>query len=210
MEKNKSTPTSTSKKKESFSISLNSILIWLVLIGIVVYIIIDVTKLNKGDDVPVGTIIAFPSNSTPKGYLPCDGSDIPGKYSALIKFLGGKTKTPDLRKMFIRGWTEDKSILGTADATTSAKNLSIEDHTHGMLSFTGPGGSGQPGGGDIFYASQATYSTATGVRHVAKPNDATKPAIESTPLTISGDEETAPQHIFIPFYIKCGSRASTN
>ena len=208
MEKKKSTQTSTSKKKESFSISLNSILIWLVLIGIVVYIIIDVTKLNKGDDVPVGTIIAFRPPDTER--ISPRWKRYSGKILSINKVSRWQNKTPDLRKTFIRGWTEDKSILGTADATTSAKNLSIEDHTHGMLSFTGPGGSGQPGGGDIFYASQATYSTATGVRHVAKPNDATKPAIESTPLTISGDEETAPQHIFIPFYIKCGSRASTN
>jgi microcystin-dependent protein len=200
MEKKSTSPTST--KNKSISISLNNILLWLVLIGLLIYVILSNTILKMNDGIPIGTIISFPSSSPPKGYLLCDGSDIPTKYSTLIKLLGGVQKTPDLRQMFIRGWSKDKKILDSVEESTSAKNLSIPDHTHDMLSWTS-GGSGQPGGGDIFYASQSTYSTATGVRRVASPGDETKPAIENTALTISGDDETAPQHTFVPFYIKC-------
>ncbi|MFI6299289.1 tail fiber protein [Nonomuraea sp. NPDC050790] len=62
-------------------------------------------------DVPVGTIVAtiLNPNSLPPGWLPCDGSPIPGQYSQLITALGS-TNTPNLI---------GRVLLGAGDLTAA-------------------------------------------------------------------------------------------
>lgn len=62
-------------------------------------------------EVPVGTIVAtvLSPNSLPAGWLPCDGSSIPGQYSQLITTLGSDV-TPNLI---------GRGLLGAGDLTAA-------------------------------------------------------------------------------------------
>ena len=59
-------------------------------------------------DLPIGTIVACATQSTPDGWLLCDGSKISGEYSELITALGS-TFTPDLRGRVIIGTGEPEN-----------------------------------------------------------------------------------------------------
>lgn len=52
---------------------------------------------------PIGSIVAYPAQTAPQGWLLCDGSAIPGDadHQALRTLVG--PKTPDLRGYFLRG-----------------------------------------------------------------------------------------------------------
>lgn len=69
----------------------------------------------KEELLPIGTILIYPSENVPSGFLPCDGSELskkkyPELYS-LLKGIWGETKDsfflPDLQGQFIRGWDKE-------------------------------------------------------------------------------------------------------
>ena len=91
----------------------------------------SVEALNYGDDVPVGTVIAYASKKLPEGYLRCDGSvhsknDYPELYDALgeeYRVGGGSFRVPDFEGLFLRG-TNDVSEIGKKfeDTTRMPRN----------------------------------------------------------------------------------------
>lgn len=106
-----------------------------------------------------GSIILWPLNSAPSGYLICDGSAISRTtYSALFAVLGtaygagdGSTtfKLPDYRGQFLRGWDNGAGVDpdrasrtnrgdGTTGDNVGTKQVdAFKSHTHPV-----PGGSG--------------------------------------------------------------------
>jgi rhizosphere induced protein len=84
--------------------------------------------------VPAGTVVAFASETTPTGWLPCDGkqynaldSTYAALYAAIGTLYGGNTSSkvfnvPDYRGMFLRGWNNGASSNGaTIDPDASAR-----------------------------------------------------------------------------------------
>lgn len=106
-------------------------------------------------DLPIGTILIYPSKNVPEGFLPCDGRKVskrayPELY-ALLHSTFGETSTefylPDLQGQFIRGWDKDGNVdperqfgkeqkdafQGHAHKVIFASELKTErngDHTH--------------------------------------------------------------------------------
>lgn len=193
--------TKTSNPK---TISINSILVWvsiIIILSLLVYLLISQVKTNSGSDVPVGTIIASASTTAPDGYLYCDGSEVArDQYPKLYDLLGGTL--PNLQHKFLRGCDTEAVLTVVNDDTTAVNGLSIPDHSHDYISYK-DGGSGQPGSGD-FVASQAgTYSTARGINNVYTTTvDPKASPVQAQKLTITGDAETAPEHVFVKFFIK--------
>lgn len=69
-------------------------------------------------ELPIGSIICYPSPICPEGFMPCDGRELskqayPELY-AVIKNTWGETDTtfflPDLQGLFVRGWDKDENI----------------------------------------------------------------------------------------------------
>lgn len=186
----------------SINISINSILIWLsifIILSLLIYILISQVKTNSTSDVPLGTIIASAATTAPDGYLPCDGSEVAGdKYPKLQDLIGGTL--PNLKGKFLRGCnTED--VLKVVDKSTTAVNgLIIDDHIHEYKSYNS-GGSYQPGSGNFIASQSGSYSTSRGINNVYTDGTTTSP-VQSATLSMTGDDETAPEHVFVNFFIK--------
>ena len=91
----------------------------------------------KAEVLPIGCILIYPSESIPKGFLPCDGSELskkayPELYS-LIKGTWGETKDsfflPDLQGRFIRGWDRDGDV-DPERKLGSTQQDSLQGHGH--------------------------------------------------------------------------------
>jgi hypothetical protein len=91
--------------------------------------------------VPTGTIVAYAGDTTPDGWLPCDGStrSRTAEHSALVGIIGNKFGNlteydfylPDLRNKFLRGKDNSTDIGATGGSDT--KTLTIENmpaHSH--------------------------------------------------------------------------------
>jgi hypothetical protein len=94
----------------------------------------------KGDDGnPAGTILAFAGNSTPQGYLVCDGSAVSRTTYRLLYTIIGTTygagngsstfNLPDLRGEFIRGLDAGRGI-DTSRTIGSAQSQAVGTHNH--------------------------------------------------------------------------------
>ena len=106
--------------------------------------------------IPVGSIVAYAGKSAPKGWLFCDGKDIPSEtaFKLLRDLVAPSKKTPDLRGYFLRGFDTTKPPEIRVDPDTTRGLLSIQQdavgpHEHGYLtpsreSNTGKSGSTAP------------------------------------------------------------------
>lgn len=125
----------------------------------------------KGELLPIGCILIYPSEKIPTGFLPCDGRELSKKtfpeLYALIKDTWGETDNsfflPDLQGRFIRGWDKEQNIdperklgslqedafQGHAHITEKAKGNTKYggNHTHEVYSEEHGGGMGT-----IFYS----------------------------------------------------------
>lgn len=90
---------------------------------------------------PVGTIIQSASQSTPNGYLKCNGASISrSNYKKLFEAIGTTFgsddnttfKLPDLRGRFIRGFSDGSSIDGNREFG-SIQEDDLKRHTHGFV-----------------------------------------------------------------------------
>ena len=164
-----------------------------------------VSKYTKDSDdgVPMGTIIAAVFKDPPKGYIKCDGSTIDQNLYPKLAGLLQSESAPDLTHKFLRG-IDNEQVLSSKEQSTAVNGLKIEpaDHTHDYKSYK-DGGSGQPGSGD-FVASQAGgYSAERGINYVYANDGSTTSPVQVQSLAInSSDDETAPEHVFVYFFIK--------
>lgn len=93
----------------------------------------------KAEILPVGCILIFSSEKVPKGFLPCDGSELSKKsypeLYALIKGTWGETKDsfylPDLQGQFLRGWDKDGNI-DPDRVFGSEQGDTLQGHSHGI------------------------------------------------------------------------------
>lgn len=99
-------------------------------------------ELHKGSLLPVGAIIAFPSENIPDGFLPCEGQELSRKqYPELSSLLGsafgGTLSTfnlPDLQGQFIRGLDKDGNLDLDEDGNIrkigSTQEDALQGHRH--------------------------------------------------------------------------------
>lgn len=99
-------------------------------------------ELQNGLFLPVGAIIAFPSENIPSGFLPCEGQELPiiqypDLYAVLGKTFGGNEKTfflPDLQGQFIRGLDREGNIDFCEDGNLrkigSCQQDAFQGHNH--------------------------------------------------------------------------------
>lgn len=106
---------------------------------------------NKSDNIKPGTIMAFPSNSVPNGWLPCNGVSLnKNLFSDLFNAIGytyggsgNNFNIPDLRGRFIRGYgTYDGGHVSEQLGNTQIDTL--QNHRHRFAAY-GPSDGGGPG-----------------------------------------------------------------
>jgi hypothetical protein len=163
--------------------------------------------MNTGfwDPIPVGTIMAFPTQSVPLGWLRCDGSAIPAgnQYNALRTLLG-TTTVPDLRGQFLRGGTAADTLLGKVQWTTGAPRnnqfttTNNGSHTHNiwgrrMSNYSGHGYSSVP----------QTFHEGIDAGGAVNTDGRFMDADGGHQHNVTGgDTETAPDHVKIVYCIK--------
>lgn len=102
--------------------------------------------------IPVGAIFAFPSETIPDGYLPCEGQEVsisqyPELYKLIGNTFGGSSKTfnlPDLQGQFVRGLDREGSIdinekTGNPREIGDLQEDSLQGHQHSIPSLSTSG-----------------------------------------------------------------------
>lgn len=81
------------------------------------------------DGMPIGAIIAYPSNNIPNGWLECNGSTITStNYPELYDLIGGTL--PNLKGRVIVGQDTSQTEFDTLGETGGSKAL--QEHTHNL------------------------------------------------------------------------------
>jgi microcystin-dependent protein len=137
--------------------------------------------------VPTGAIMPFYRPTAPDGWLICDGSAIPTQYTALTALVGANT--PNLRGMFIRGWssgtsTTSRDPLSASRTLGSTQEDVFESHTHNIANGDSPINIAL--GSVSGTTSKAFQYTDTG----------------TTPIIATGGTETRPVNVALLYCIK--------
>jgi hypothetical protein len=92
----------------------------------------------QANTVPVGSIVAYPSETAPTGWLECNGQAISRTtYAALYAVIGTRYGTgdgsttfnvPDYRGYFLRGWNHGAGVDPDASARTNSGDGTSGDH----------------------------------------------------------------------------------
>jgi hypothetical protein len=87
----------------------------------------------------VGAVIMYYGTAAPDGYLPCNGASFNATDYPQLYALLGKTTTPDMRGLFVRGYdpTGAKDPDGPTRALGSSQNDAIRNITGFIDSGTG-------------------------------------------------------------------------
>lgn len=109
-------------------------------------------ELAKSNGIPVGAIFAFPSETIPDGYLPCEGQEVsisqyPELYKLIGNTFGGSSKIfnlPDLQGQFVRGLDREGSIdinekTGDPREIGDLQEDSLQGHQHPIPSWSTSG-----------------------------------------------------------------------
>lgn len=103
-------------------------------------------ELQKENILPIGSIITFPSEKIPDGFLPCEGQELSRKQypelSALLGNIFGGTsitfKLPDLQGQFIRGLDREGNVdfdyEGNIRKIGSPQEDALQGHRHNIPS----------------------------------------------------------------------------
>ena len=141
--------------------------------------------------VPTGAIMPFYRSTAPDGWLICDGSAVPVQFTSLIALVGANT--PNLRGMFIRGWssgtsTTSRDPLSASRILGSTQEDAFESHTHQI-------GATYQGGGQVDFTGSSILA--------AQDNNALNPStINTNQILNTGDVETRPVNIALLYCIK--------
>ena len=138
-------------------------------------------------EVPIGTVISFYGNTTPAGYLYCNGASFnQATYPELYSLLGGNV-LPDMRGYFMRGTSDSNAVDPSGPrAVGSVQSDEVKSHTHTYLD------------------TYATENTGTNLGYLGHSD----PDYDNAPLTISrttdatGGAETRPKNVAVRFVIK--------
>lgn len=97
-------------------------------------------KLTRGENMHIGTIIPYPSDTLPPGWLLCDGSQVlQASYPRLYEIVGatfgsadaGYFRLPNLQNRFIAGAGDDYSIADTGGQNTHTLTVNeMPSHDH--------------------------------------------------------------------------------
>lgn len=184
----------------------------------------------KSEILPIGCILMFPSEKVPKGFLPCDGSELSKRaYPELYSIMGstfGETKDsfflPDLQGQFVRGWDKEGDVdpdrkFGSEQADSmqghshelhmSSYSTSAEGaHSHEILADgrkTFAGGSNERGViSTQFHDLQGGKTTTNGIHTHSLPEIRIKDPINSTYGIVKYSNETRPRNIALSFCVK--------
>ena len=157
----------------------------------------------KASALPVGSIVAFPVDTPPPGFLELDNSvKSSATYPDLSAYLGGKFnkgdegvgnfRLPEARGEFLRGWDHGRGV-DAGRALGSWQADLIKQHVHDMSAIaTTTVNSGISGG--VSYAAAREDNNASGV---------------TTRINSTGGGETRPRNIAVMWCIKAWN-ASVN
>lgn len=179
------------------------------------------------DDVPVGTILSYGSETVPEGYLLADGSCISrAEYASLFAVIGTSAgscdsgggagsgfNVPDLQNSFLRGLTSGRSVFDTQLDATAVNGLTTSPA--GAASGSISAASSNNANGAITGASgvfSVSSSTSDGVQNGAG-NTSYRTANMSIPNHnhgITGDSETRPENKSVVYIIKAIGRNTQN
>lgn len=154
---------------------------------------------------PVGSIMIWPADTAPTGWLICNGATFDSTLYAELRTVLGRAALPDLRNMFVRGGssTLDKGFshnqwtTGMPRAPWSMDRQG--DHKHTVQRATrgaNPDGSGTPEWTSVHIAD-STDPTYRSPGDVSMSTNG-----EHTHNVIGGDIETAPDHVVMHYIIK--------
>lgn len=120
------------------------------------------------DNIPAGSIVMWPNSKVPAGWLECNGQST-AIYAELAKVVG--PNVPDLRGMFVRGWSNDRIDLDggrrikseqTGINKTHSHKVTDNGHKHPLLDDGHTHGVSDPGHGHTYSAAYETGATAGG------------------------------------------------
>ena len=155
--------------------------------------------------VPTGAIMPFYRPTAPNGWLICDGSAISSQYTALTALVGANT--PNLRGMFIRGWssgtsTTSRDPLSASRTLGSVQGDEFRSHNHGGITgndspdHTHSNNAGSPGLGQG-QTGPNTVQQSGGTENTDGASTRHQHSISS-----QGDLETRPVNIALLYCIK--------
>ena len=156
------------------------------------------------DSIPIGSIMAFATTTTPNGWLKLDGSTFDRSVFTELGNLLNSDTLPDFRGKFLRSTSGTDTMLSLHDFTTGLPKVDFTaeedgEHKHSLktknviYSHSGTSGEDPNGFGGGFYKNNTT---------------AINPAGKHTHKVIGGDAETAPDHAIVEYFIKA-KNAST-
>ena len=164
-----------------------------------------VTAFN--DPVPVGTIMAFPTQSIPNGWLRCDGAAIPAgtDYDDLRAALGA-TNVPNLVGEFLRGGSATDTLLARTGWSTGKPHTAFTGvtssngaHIHASGGVAWPGGSHY---GTIAAGSSKQLGNFDGWSDQTPQTSSSGAHTHTVNINGGGDAETAPDHVRVVYCIK--------
>jgi len=165
----------------------------------------------KASALPVGSIVAFPVDAPPPGFLELDNSvKSSATYPDLSAYLGGKFnrgdegvgnfRLPEARGEFLRGWDHGRGVdAGRALGSTQAE--SFRSHNHRYFDETGatldPAGEWQ--GGKV---NGAAAAISTGAFLSAVDAGTTMQTVTVVTTVNAGGAETRPRNLAVMWCIK--------
>lgn len=159
--------------------------------------------------VPTGAIMPFYRSTAPDGWLICDGSVIPTQFTTLIALVGANT--PNLRGMFIRGWSPGISTTSRDPLSASRTLGSVQEDTFKLHNHTGTTASdgthehnvnivvGSTGAGSALMAANAASNEFPTGRVDVQLGGAHTHTFTTNNI---GDSETRPVNIALLYCIK--------
>ena len=164
-----------------------------------------VTAVN--DTVPVGTIMAFPTQSIPNGWLRCDGAAIPaGTDYYDLRAILGTTNVPNLVGEFLRGGSATDTLLARTGWSTGKPHTAFTgvtsnygNHIHNTGVVVWPGDTWY---GTIAAGSSKQLANYGGWSDQTAQTNSSGAHTHTVTINGGGDTETRPKTYSVNYFIK--------